>query len=422
MKIYELNELSEKDIFLRNNSLEDVFSVVKEILDRVKKEGDTALRFYSKKFDGFEKDDFVVDEKEIEEAFEKVETKFVDIIGEAKTNIENYHLRQRREGFVVEGKTGLVLGQMVVPIDSVGVYVPGGTASYPSTVLMNVIPAKIAGVKKIVMVTPPNRDGSINPYTLVAARLVGVNKILKLGGASAIAALAYGTDSIERVDKIVGPGNAYVSAAKKLVYGDVGIDMIAGPSEILIIADETARASFVAADLLSQAEHDKNATAVLITTSKKLAEAVSKEVEEQLEKLERKEIASFSIKENGKIIITQSIEKAIEVSNRIAPEHLEICVEKAFSYLDRIKNAGSIFLGNYTPEPMGDYFSGTNHTLPTQGTARFSNALGVDDFVKRIQYSAYTEDALKRDCEKVAFFARKEGLSAHARAVELRFE
>lgn len=395
---------------------------VKEIIADVSQNGDAALYKYCERFDGAKLSSLIVSEEEFEEAFSLVDSDFIKILEKAKENIEFYHKHQLRQGFRIEKDNGIVLGQKITPIEKAGIYVPGGTASYPSTVLMNSLPAKIAGVKRIVMTTPPLKgSGKIKPEILVAAKLCGVDTVIKCGGAQAIAALAYGTESVPKVDKIVGPGNIFVALAKKQVFGMVSIDMIAGPSEILVIADGTCDKAQVASDLLSQAEHDKLASAVLVTNSKALAYGVSQELEEQIERLERREIARASIDTNGKIIITDSIDKAVEIANRIAPEHLELCVENPFDYLDKIENAGSIFLGKYSPEPLGDYFAGPNHTLPTGGGARFSSALSVDDFVKKTQYMYYTDTALEKVAGDIATFARAEGLEAHAKAVETRF-
>ncbi len=344
------------------------------------------------------------------------------IMKKAAQNIYAFHSRQVRNSFLINEKDGVVIGQKVIPIEKVGLYVPGGTAAYPSSVLMNAIPAKIAGCNEIVMVTPPSADGKVNPAILAAAKVAGVDRIFKVGGAQAVAALAYGTESVPAVDKIVGPGNAFVAEAKKQVFGKVAIDMIAGPSEILVLADATCNPTYVAADLLSQAEHDKNATAVLVTDSVELANATAEELERQLALLSREEIARTSIDNNGKIIITESFDQAIEVANALAPEHLEICVDEPFKYLDKIKHAGSIFMGKYCPEALGDYFAGPNHTLPTSGTARFSSPLSVDDFVKKTQFSYYTEEALSKVAAKVEYFAKKEGLTAHAKSAIIRTE
>ena len=422
IKIFKKGEIEDKEIFKRNSDSLDVSSIVKDIIENVKKSGDKALKEYSLKFDKVDLNSLIVTEKEIDSALEEVEEEFLNIIVEAAENITEYHSKQLRKGYEIKKENGAVLGQIVLPLEKVGIYVPGGTAAYPSTVLMNAIPAKIAGVKEVVMVTPPNKEGKVNPYILAAAKVAGVDRIFKVGGAQAIAALAYGTESVPQVDKIVGPGNAFVAEAKKQVFGQVAIDMIAGPSEILVISDSKSNPKHLAADLLSQAEHDKNATAVLVTDSFELADCVQKEIEEQLKDLPREEIARASIDNNGKIIVCKDMSEAIEISNRIAPEHLEISTDNPFELLKSVKNAGSVFLGRYSSEPLGDYFAGPNHTLPTMGTSRFSSPLSVEDFVKTMQYSSYTEEALKEDYCKIAYFARKEGLEAHARAVESRFK
>ena len=351
-----------------------------------------------------------------------MEPKFIEIIKTAAQNIRNFHEKQVRNSFIINEQEGIVTGQKVTPIEKVGLYVPGGTAAYPSTVLMDSIPAKIAGCSEICIATPPSADGKVNPVILAAAKIAGVDRIFKMGGAQAIAALAYGTQTVPKVDKIVGPGKAFVAEAKRQVFGRVSIDMIAGPSEILVIADGKSNPKFVAADLLSQAEHDKMASAVLVTDSMELAVKVQAEIENQLKALPREEIARTSIDNNGKIIVADNIADVIDVSNEIAPEHLELCVDNPFDYLDKIKNAGSIFMGRYCPEALGDYYAGANHTLPTSGTARFSSPLSVDDFDKKSQYTYYTKDALKKVAEDVAFFAEKEGLTAHARSATIRFE
>ena len=422
IKIYEVGKIKEEEIFARNEPVAEVGGIVSEIINNVKTNGDKALSEYLEKFDKVKLTDFKVSEEEITAALNKVEPEFLEILKEAESNIKAFHEKQVRQGFMMTAKNGVILGQRVVPIEKVGIYVPGGTAAYPSTVLMDAVPAKIAGVSEIIMVTPPNKTGEINPYILAAAKIAGVTAIYKLGGAQAVAALAYGTESVPKVDKIVGPGNAFVAEAKKQVFGQVGIDMIAGPSEVLVLADGKSNPKFVAADLLSQAEHDKNASCVLITESEKLAKEVQKEIENQLACLLREEIARVSIDNNGKIIICKDLLQGIDIANRIAPEHMEVCVDEPFNYLGLIKNAGSVFLGRYNAEPTGDYFAGPNHTLPTSGTARFYSPLSVEDFVKNIQYSYYTEEALKTDYEKISYFANKEGLTAHARAVDIRFE
>ena len=422
IKIMKYGQVPNSEIFARVTPTVDVAGIVADILYNVRKNGDKAVLAYCAKFDKAELDTLEVSKQEMEEALNQVEPEFLKILAEAAANIRAFHSRQVRNSFVIADKPGIVLGQKVTPIEKVGVYVPGGTAAYPSTVLMDTIPAKIAGCPQIVMVTPPGRDGKINPAILAAASIAGVDKIFKVGGAQAIAALAYGTESIPKVDKIVGPGNAFVAEAKKQVFGMVSIDMIAGPSEILVIADRKSNPVHVAADLLSQAEHDKLASAVLVTDSEELATAVAEELERQLPKLPREEIARASIENNGKIIVADSLMAGIEIANEIAPEHLELMVDDPFSYLDAVKNAGSIFMGRSCPEALGDYFAGPNHTLPTSGTARFSSPLSVDDFVKKSQFSYYTADALGNVAEKIAAFAEKEGLRAHGRSVLVRKE
>lgn len=420
IKILDTETMSRKEILPRNRTKMNVSAAVAEIIENVQKNGDTALLEYGLKYDGVHPFPIEVSDEERKKALAEVEPKFIGILKEAAANIKDYHNRQTKHGYVISEKDGVVLGQKVAPLYRVGIYVPGGTASYPSTVLMNCIPAKIAGVSEIVMTTPPDRNGDISPNIIAAAEVAGVDRLFKCGGAQAIAALAYGTESIPKVDKIVGPGNIYVAEAKRQVFGIVGIDMIAGPSEILVIADDKSDPVVLAADLLSQAEHDKFASAVLIIGSKELAQMVAEEIEVQMAKLPREEIARASIDNNGKIIITGSIDEAIEISNSIAPEHLELFVDEPFKYLDKIKNAGSIFLGRNCPEPLGDYFAGTNHTLPTGGTARFSSALSVDDFLKKSSYMYYSKDALNAVGEKIAYFAEKEGLHAHAISATIR--
>lgn len=422
IKIYKYGEIADTEIFARVQMSSNVEQTVSDIIEDVKKNGDKAVLEYCRKFDKAELKNLEVTEAEIDDAFKSVPEEFLKILKEAAQNITDFHKRQVRSSFIISEKSGVVTGQKVIPIEKVGLYVPGGTAAYPSTVLMDSIPAKIAGCSEIVMVTPPGSDGRVNPVILAAAKIAGADKIYKVGGAQAIAALAYGTQTIPKVDKIVGPGNAFVAEAKKQVFGKVSIDMIAGPSEILVVADSTADPMFVSADLLSQAEHDKLASAVLVCTDEELASKVQKEIERQLPLLEREEIARASIDNNGKIIITDSIDNAIEIANRIAPEHLELCMDNPFDYLDAVKNAGSIFMGKYCPEALGDYFAGPNHTLPTSGTARFSSPLSVDDFVKKTQYSYYTAEALKKVKDSVAYFAEKEGLTAHAKSALVRFE
>lgn len=423
IKIYNYGEVSNEDIFQREDLEYNVGEAVSSIIAQVRRTGDAALKAYAKEFDGAELACLEVSKEEIDEAFDTVEPEFLDILREAAVNIRAFHEKQVRTSFVINEKDGVVMGQKVMPIEKVGIYVPGGTAAYPSTVLMDSIPAKIAGCPQIVMATPPGKDGKINPVILAAAKIAGVDQIFKMGGAQAVAALAYGTESVPKVDKIVGPGNAYVAEAKKQVFGRVSIDMIAGPSEILVVADSMQNPAFVAADMLSQAEHDKMASAVLVTESKDFAKKVSDELERQIPLLPRKEIARASIDNNGKIIVAEdNLMLAIEIANEIAPEHLELAVVQPFDYLSRVKNAGSIFMGSNCPEALGDYFAGPNHTLPTSGTAKFSSPLSVDDFVKKSQFTYFTEDALKQVADKVAAFAEKEGLDGHARSVKIRFE
>ena len=422
IKIMKYGEISKDEIFARGKTSFDVGDIVTDIINNVKQNGDKALFEYCEKFDKAKLSSLEVTEEEINEAFSLVEPRFIEILRKAAENIREFHKKQVRNSFIINEQDGIVTGQKVTPIEKVGLYVPGGTAAYPSTVLMDSIPAKIAGCKEICITTPPSADGKVNPVILAAAKIAGVDRIFKVGGAQAVAALAYGTESVPKVDKIVGPGNAFVAEAKRQVFGLVSIDMIAGPSEILVIADGKSNPRFVAADLLSQAEHDKMASAVLVTDSMDLANKVSNEIERQLKELPREEIARISIDTNGKIIVADNIEDVIDVSNEIAPEHLELCVDNPFDYLDKIKNAGSIFMGRYCPEALGDYFAGPNHTLPTSGTARFSSPLSVDDFVKKSQYTYYTKDALFKVAEDVAFFAEKEGLSAHARSATIRLE
>ncbi|MBQ4135929.1 MAG: histidinol dehydrogenase [Clostridia bacterium] len=422
IKIINYKDIDPSEILDRKENVFNVADAVSEIIKNVRAKGDEALFEYSRKFDRVELSSLEVTKEEIENALNLVEPEFIEILREAKENIYAFHSRQVRNSFLISEKEGVIIGQKVIPIEKVGLYVPGGTAAYPSSVLMNAIPAKIAGCDEIVMVTPPAKDGSVAPAILAAASVAGVDRIFKVGGAQAVAALAYGTESVPSVDKIVGPGNAYVAEAKKQVFGRVSIDMIAGPSEILVIADKDNDPICVAADLLSQAEHDKNATAVLVTDNRELAAAVSLELERQIPMLSRAEIARASVDNNGKIIITEDIDEAIFVANGLAPEHLELCLDDPFKYLDKIKNAGSIFMGKYCPEALGDYFAGPNHTLPTSGTARFSSPLSVDDFVKKTQFSYYTKDALEAVAKKVEFFANKEGLGAHAKSAVIRFE
>lgn len=420
IRILEYGVVSEDRIFSRSTSSRDVSDVVSAILADVKERKDEALRDYTLRFDGAKIDSIEVSREEIESAAKSMDKDFMDVLKKAADNIRDYHSRQKRESFVVSEKDGVVLGQKIVPVSVAGIYVPGGTAAYPSTVLMDTIPAKIAKVDQVVMVTPPSEDGKISQAVLAAAYVAGVDRVFRIGGAQAIAALAYGTETVPKADKIVGPGNIYVAEAKKEVSGIVGIDMIAGPSEILIIADGKSNPKVVAADMLSQAEHDRNASAVLISDSMTLAQKVADELEIQLNALPREGIARASIESNGKIIVASSIDQAIEISDRIAPEHLEVCVDNPFDYLDKIRNAGSVFLGRNCPEALGDYLAGPNHTLPTSGTARFSSPLSVDDFVKKYQFTYYTQKALDEVAQDIALFARREGLEAHARSALAR--
>ena len=421
MRILKYSEVSPSEVFARSVPEVDVAGIVRDIIADVRARGDAALFEYCEKFDKVKLNELEVSPEEIDAAMAKVEPAFIEVLQTAAANIRQFHEKQVRNSFIITEREGVVMGQKVTPLSSVGLYVPGGTAAYPSTVLMDAIPAKIAGCKNLIMVTPPARDGSVNPAILAAAKTAGVDRIYKVGGAQAIAALTYGTDSIPPVDKIVGPGNAFVAEAKKQVYGAVAIDMIAGPSEILVVADGASNPRHVAADLLSQAEHDKMASAVLVTDSMALAEAVQAEVERQVRLLPRCEIASASIDVNGKIIVVESIDEAIDIANVLAPEHLELCVDNPFDYLDRVQHAGSIFMGRNCPEALGDYLAGPNHTLPTGGTARFYSPLSVDDFVKKSQYTYFTRPALGAVADKVALFAEKEGLSGHARSVLARF-
>ena len=423
IRILNFDSVAPEEILNRDIRAEaDVESVVDAIIADVRARGDEALRDYAKKFDRAELGDLLVSQAEIEEAFAAVGEDFIQTLRMAAANIRHFHEHQVHKDFVVTDTPGVLLGQKYTPIERAGVYVPGGTAAYPSTVLMDVIPAKVAGVKEIVMTPPAGPDGKVNPTILAAAAVAGIDRIVKTGGAQAVAALAYGTESVPAVDKIVGPGNIYVATAKRKVFGKVGIDMIAGPSEILVLADGGANPAWVAADLLSQAEHDKLATPVLVTDSEALAEAVQAELERQIPLLPRAAIARESVDTNGKIVVTDDLAKAIEAANLIAPEHLEICTEDPFAVLGSIKNAGSIFLGRNVPEALGDYFAGPNHTLPTSGTARFSSPLGVDDFVKKSSFIYYTKDALGAVQGRIADFAEREGLHAHAKSVTIRFE
>ena len=420
IRILNVADVPRAEIFARFEPTSNVTDIVAGIVAKVRAEGDAALKELTAKFDKVELEDLRVSEAEIDEALTLVEPEFLEVLAKAAANIRTFHEAQVREGFSLKREDGVVVGQKILPIERVGLYVPGGTAAYPSTVLMDAVPAKIAGCAKIVMCTPPGRNGKVNPAILAAAREAGIDEFYKVGGAQAIAAMAYGTESIPRVFKIVGPGNAFVAEAKRQVFGQVSIDMIAGPSEILVVADGKANAAQVAADLLSQAEHDKMASAVLVCDSMELARAVAAEIEAQLPKLAREEIARASIENNGKIIVAENLTDVIDIANEIAPEHLELVVDDPFAYLDAIKNAGSVFMGRNCPEALGDYFAGPNHTLPTSGTAKFSSPLSVDDFVKKSQFIYYTTEALADVAKDVALFAMKEGLTGHARRALLR--
>ncbi len=423
MKLFQSSDITPAELRPRYSMEYDKAErTVRDILADVKKNGDDALKKYTLLLDRAELSSLAVTEAEIKAALSKTDSRLLFTMRQAAENIRAFHQKQRREGFVMSEREGVLLGQRILPIDRVGIYIPGGTASYPSTVLMNAIPAKIAGVSEIIMVTPPGPDGSVAALILAAAHIAGVDKIFKVGGAQAIAALAYGTESIPRVDKITGPGNMYVATAKRQVYGLVDIDMVAGPSEILVIADGSADPFFVAADLLSQPEHDPMAAAILLTTSEQLAIAVQSEVSRQLSLLPRRTIAEKSILDHGRIVVVSSLREAAQWSNEIAPEHLELCVEEPFALLALIRHAGSVFLGHYTPEALGDYFAGPNHTLPTNGTAKFASPLSVDDFIKKSSFVYYTKEALREVQEQIVFFAQNEGLDAHAKSISMRFD
>lgn len=400
----------------------DIIIKVTKILEDVKKNKDEAVRRYTKEFDGIDVEDLRVTQEEIDACAAKADDFFVESMKQAKANIEFYHEAQKSRGYLLNKEQGIYLGQRVLPLDSVGIYVPGGRAQYPSSVLMNVIPAKIAGVKRIVMITPPSREGGLHPNIAAAARIAGIDEIYKVGGAQGIAALAYGAETIAKVDKIVGPGNIFVAAAKKLVFGKVDIDMIAGPSEILVIADEGADPSYVAADLLSQAEHDPLASAILVATSQQVIDAVNEEVKKQCDQLPKKEIVAQSLRDYGKSILCDTLEEAIELSNAIAPEHLELMIADPMQYLGLVKHGGSVFMGYHTCESIGDYFGGTNHVLPTSGTARFSSALGVDSFVKKSSFLHYTKEAIEAYGDQIIEMAEQEDLQAHANAVKVRLK
>ena len=421
IKIYKYGDVPNETLFIRSPLFQDVGAVVTEILKKVQEEGDAALKYYTKKFDGADLSDLIVSSEEIEEAFASTSEEYRKVLQQAYDNIAEYHSHQIRPGFVMTRENGVVLGQKITPIEKVGLYVPNGTAAYPSSLIMNCVPAKLAGCSELVIVTPPDRDGKVNAAILAAAKICKVDKIVKVGGAQAVAALAFGTESVPKVDKIVGPGNAYVAEAKKQVFGKVAIDTIAGPSEVLIVADRNNDPGILAADMLAQAEHDVMATSVLVTDSAELAEKVAQELEVQLSVLPRENIARPSIENNGKIVIVSSLEEAVECANEIAPEHLEISVDDPFSYLGKMKNAGSIFLGKDAPEALGDYMAGPNHTLPTTGTARFGSPLSVDDFVKKSQYTYFSHRALEEIKDSIMLFAEEEGLHGHANSIDIRF-
>ena len=421
--ILEFDKLSPGDILNRDiQASENVDAAVDAVLAEVREKGDAALRAYTKRFDGVELEDLRVSEEELESAWKGLDPDFITTLEMAADNIRAFHEKQVHKDFLLTKEGGIVMGQRYTPIEKVGICVPSSPVAFPSTILMNVIPAKIAGVRDIVLVTPPDKNGQISPEALAAAKIAGATKIFKVGGAQAVAALAYGTESVPKVDKVVGPGGIFVATAKRKVFGQVAIDMIAGPSETLVLADGKSDPAWVAADMLSQAEHDVLASAVLVTDSRTLAEQVQKELEAQLASLPRRDVARKSIDDNGKIIVTDSLDKAAEAANRIAPEHLELCVDDPFALLPKIRNAGSIFLGRSAPEALGDYFAGPNHTLPTSGTARFSSPLSVDDFVKKSSFLYYDQAALAPVAERIADFARREGLEAHARSVLIRNE
>ena len=422
IRILRYGEVAKEDIFARAVPETDVAGVVSDVIANVRANGDAALLDYTERFDRVRLERLDVCEAEFDEALGALEPEFLAVLETAAANIRSFHEKQVRQSFIMTERAGVILGQKIMPLERVGLYVPGGTAVYPSTVLMDSIPARIAGCAEIVITTPPGRDGKVNPAILAAAKIAGVDRVFKVGGAQAIAALAYGTESIPAVDKIVGPGNAFVAEAKKQVFGKVAIDMIAGPSDILVVADGRSNPRHVAADMLSQAEHDKLSCAVLVTDSQALAEAVQAEIERQVRLLPREAIASASVDVNGKIIVADTLDAAIDIANALAPEHIELCVDNPFDYLNRVRHAGSIFLGRNCPEALGDYLAGPNHTLPTAGTARFSSPLGVDDFIKKTQYTYFTREALSEVAGKVALFAEKEGLSGHARSVLSRFE
>lgn len=398
-----------------------IVEIVTSILNGVKEGGDAAVREYTSRFDGSVPKKTVIEKEELQQYLDVVEEDFINAITRAKDNIQRFHQRQAQQSWLTTEENGVIMGQRIRGLNRVGIYVPGGTAAYPSSVLMNAVPAKIAGVKEILMVTPPGAEGNPNPYIMAAAAIAGVDKVFLCGGAQAVAALAYGTEKILKVDKIVGPGNIFVATAKRLLYGVVDIDMVAGPSEILIVADKTAKPSFLAADLMSQAEHDKMASAILLTTSETIARATVKEIEKQIKFLERQEIIERSLEDYGEIIVCETMEQAIKFANELAPEHLEMCVEEPLKYIGMIDNAGSVFLGNWSPEPLGDYFAGPNHVLPTSGTARFFSPLSVDSFIKKSSFIYYTQPELEKAKDDIITLAETEGLTAHANSIKVRF-
>lgn len=422
IKIYQYGEVPNSEIFARRDTAFNVQDVVAEIIENVVRKGDAALLDYTEKFDKVRLERLEVSQAEFDEALAKISPEFLGILQQAADNIRAYHEKQVRGSYIMSEQEGVLLGMKVTPIEKVGLYVPNGTAAYPSTVLMDAMPAKIAGCKELIMVTPPSADGKVDPGILAAAKVAGIDRVFKVGGAQAVAALAYGTESIPAVYKIVGPGNAYVAEAKKQVFGRVAIDVVAGPSEVLAVADATCDPRVVAADMLAQAEHDKLSTAALVTDDRAFAEKVAAEIDRQLPLLPRREIAGASIENNGKIIVAENLDVAIEIANEIAPEHLELCMDDPFAYLDKVKNAGSIFLGKNAPEALGDYMAGPNHTLPTGGIAKFASPLSVDDFVKKSQFTYYTREALEKISGSIAVFAREEGLEGHARSALIRFE
>ena len=404
------------------NTNNDVTATVTEIINNVRENGDKAVREYTVKFDGKAPECFEVAKEEIDSSLEKCDPEFIETLKKAADNIRDFHERQKQQSWLTTKNNGVIMGQRIRGLARVGLYVPGGTAAYPSSVLMNAIPAKIAGVGEIIMVTPPMKDGKPNPNIMAAAAVAGVDRVFLMGGAQAVAALAYGTETVPKVDKIVGPGNIFVATAKKLLYGNVDIDMIAGPSEILVLADDSANPKFLAADLMSQAEHDKLASAIMVTTSGNLAEETVSQIERQVQMLSRKDIIEESLTNYGVIIVCDTMERAVELANELAPEHLEVCCNDPLEYIGKLDNAGSVFLGNYSPEPLGDYFAGPNHVLPTSGTARFFSPLSVDSFVKKSSFIYYTENALEKDKADIIRFAKTEGLTAHANSIEVRFE